>query len=283
MQKTNTISVFKPGIEPDTMYSAPALARKYIQYYLTASNGKGHGIHSPFVYDFVTNVLNDKRHYYAYTQVEQLREALKSDQEALEIVDMGAGSVSGNTTRRTVASIVRNAAKSRKLAQLLFRVANHYGTDRMLELGTSLGITTSYLSLARLGGTVTTIEGAPAIAAAAARSFQSLGLRNVAQLTGNFDEVLPALLPPQEAYDFVYIDGNHRKAPTLRYFQQLLPNMSGHSVMIFDDIHWSREMEEAWEEIKQHPAVMMSIDLFFLGFVFFRPEFLVKQHFTIRF
>jgi len=53
--------------------------------------------------------------------------------------------------------------------------------------------------------------------------------------------------------------------------------------LVFDDIHWSAEMEKAWLEIKSHPSVQYTIDIFFLGFVFFRPDFKVKQNFSIRF
>ena len=83
--------------------------------------------------------------------------------------------------------------------------------------------------------------------------------------------------------DMAYIDGNHRLEPTLNYFEQLLGKKNNSSIFIFDDIHWSKEMEEAWERIKTHPSVRCTIDIFFLGFVFFREEFKAKQDFMIRF
>ena len=82
-------------------------------------------------------------------------------------------------------------------------------------------------------------------------------------------------------FDLVYFDGNHQKQATLDYFEKLLPKVHNDTVFIFDDIHWSREMEEAWEEIKQHPAVKVTVDTFFWGFVFFRKE-QEKEHFVIR-
>jgi predicted O-methyltransferase YrrM len=95
--------------------------------------------------------------------------------------------------------------------------------------------------------------------------------------------VLPQVLARLDRVDLAYIDGNHRLHPTLQYFEQLLQKKTPDSIFIFDDIHWSAGMEEAWRTICQHPAVTCSIDLFFLGFVFFRPEFKAKQHFCIRF
>ena len=117
----------------------------------------------------------------------------------------------------------------------------------------------------------------------ARNNFESRGLTNVRIITGNFDNTLPEMVSAIPHIDLAFIDANHRKKPTLTYFNELLKKMSDRSVIIFDDIHWSAEMEEAWNEIKKHPSVMLTVDLFFLGIIFFRPEFKVKQHFRIRF
>jgi len=149
-------------------------------------------------------------------------------------------------------------------------------------LGTSLGISSAYLASGNPNGKLLTIEGASSISAVANKNFQSLGLTNIELLTGNFDIILPDILKASVP-DFVFIDGNHRKEPTLDYFHQLLKKAGESSIFIFDDIHWSREMEAAWHEIKNHSSVMLTVDLFFIGLVFFRPEFKVKQDFIIRF
>jgi predicted O-methyltransferase YrrM len=130
---------------------------------------------------------------------------------------------------------------------------------------------------------VITCEGSPAVADAAMRNLSSLDLYNVHLRIGNFDDTLGGILSSLEKLDMVFIDGNHRMEPTLRYFHQMLPKFHEHSIVVFDDIHWSEEMEAAWQGIIEHPSVTCSIDLFFLGFVFFRRDFKVKQHFTIRF
>jgi predicted O-methyltransferase YrrM len=159
----------------------------------------------------------------------------------------------------------------------------YYGSEKIMELGTSLGITTSYLAAANPNSSVFTLEGASEVAAIAKTNFQQLGLGNVQIVIGNFDHTLAALLNNLDYLDFVFVDGNHRYEPTLQYFQQLKPKMRAHSILIFDDIHWSKEMEAAWETIKEDPAITVSIDLFFIGIVFFRKENRVKQHFTISF
>jgi predicted O-methyltransferase YrrM len=265
------------------MYSPWQLAKKYCNYYLTASNGKGHGIHSPFVYDFVRNVLNDKRNFYAYQQVEALRKQMVLNKTIIEVEDFGAGSAVNKTNQRSIASIARHAVKSKKLAQLLFRIVNYYQPETILELGTSLGISTAYMALANPRARVVTAEGSVAIAAQAQKNFQSLHLSSVEQVTGNFDVTLPPILKTLPHLDLAFIDGNHRYEPTLQYFNQLLPSLHNNSIVIFDDIHWSAGMEKAWHAIQENRAVTLSIDLFFIGLVFFSDQFKVKQHFTIRF
>jgi predicted O-methyltransferase YrrM len=127
------------------------------------------------------------------------------------------------------------------------------------------------------------LKGSKDIAAIAAENFASLQLHNIHQQTGNFDDLLPSVIHHLSSIDLAYIDGNHRYEPTLRYFTQLLPALHNNSILVFDDIHWSADMEKAWRQIQQHPAVQCTVDIFFLGFVFFRKEFKVKQHFTVRF
>jgi predicted O-methyltransferase YrrM len=265
------------------MYSTFQLGLKYLRYYFSASNSRGHGMHSPFVFDFVTNVLNDNDNYPAYSQVENLRQQLLQDQTLLMVEDFGAGSAVDKSNHRSIASIAKNAAKPAKFGQLLYRMIRHYQPKAVLELGTSLGITTSYLSLAKPDATIITMEGAASIAETARQNFKTLQIHNVAVQEGNFDQTLSSVISELSSIDFAFIDGNHRREPTERYFSQLLTITHNDSILIFDDIHWSTGMEQAWETIQQHAAVRCTIDLFFIGIVLFRREFKEKQHFKIRF
>lgn len=248
-----------------------------------ASNSKGHGMHSPFVFDFITKVLNDRADYPAYARVERLRKKLLQDNRVLRIEDMGAGSAVNRHKERTVRDLARNAAKPRKYGQLLFRMAKYYQPSVILELGTSLGITTTYLASAAPGARVITMEGADEVTKVARENFHSLALDNIRMVKGNFDEALGAVLQDEPRIDFAFVDGNHREEPTLRYFGQLLERCGNDTVLVFDDIHWSEEMERAWERIKAHEAVRCTADLFFIGVVWLRKEFREKQHFTIMF
>jgi len=265
------------------MYSKFQVGLKYFQYFFAASNGKGHGIHSPFVFDFVANILNDKEEHSAYEKPEALRQKLMQDHTLLRIDDLGAGSSVSASVQRSVASIAKHAVKPKKYAQVLHRIVKYYQPKIIIELGTSLGITTSYLSLANPSSTIFTMEGSPAIAEVARQNFKTLELHNIRLIEGNFDYTLPAVLYQLPTVDLAFIDGNHRRQPTENYFHQVLEKINDNSILVFDDIHWSREMEQAWQHIKQHPAVRCTIDLFFIGIVLFRKEFREKQDFQIRF
>lgn len=265
------------------MYTSFQLAKKYIHYYLTSSNSKGHGMHSPFVFNFILNVLNNKSGYTPPGEIEQLRIQLVHDERELHIEDLGAGSRVNTTKTRTVRQLAKTAVKPNKYGQLLYRLVAHYKPNTIIELGTSLGITTSYLSAPNPSSKIITIEGSSEIANIASENFEKLKIKNIQQHTANFDHVLPSILHRLVSIDLAFIDGNHRFNPTMDYFQQFLKKSHNETILIFDDIHWSREMENAWLQIQQHPAVHCTIDIFFLGFVFFKKEFKEKQDFIIRF
>ena len=265
------------------MYSSFQLARKYLHYYITASNGKGHGMHSPFAFDFILNVLNNKQNYIPPTEIEDLRRELLQKMECITIEDLGAGSRLKSSNKKTIKSVAKNALKPKKFSYLLFRLVKHYQPNNTIELGTSLGITTAYLSKANPSSQIITIEGDPLTAAIAQQNFQKLDCANIQLINGNFDTHLPSIISQLPSINLAYIDGNHRLEPTLNYFEQLLGKKNNNSILIFDDIHWSKEMEEAWDRIKAHPSVRCTIDIFFLGFVFFRDEFKEKRDFIIRF
>lgn len=258
-----------------------SIARKYIAYLLHSNNR--HAVHSPFVYTLIEEVLRDQRKFYAFGEIEKRRRRLLADHSTIQITDLGAGSSLQRTTERRVWEIARYAAKPAKYGRLLFRLAHYFMPEDMLELGTSLGISTSYLAAACASARVVTLEGCPEISSIALETFRQIGLDNIRLITGNFDDTLGPALLGMKKLDLAFIDGNHRKEPTLRYFSQCLTKTHAGSVLIFDDIHWTTEMESAWKEIIAHPAVTGSIDLFFMGLVFFREEFREKQHFVLRY
>jgi predicted O-methyltransferase YrrM len=255
----------------------------YLRYWLRSGNA--HGLHSPFIYGLYTTVICHNGTFQAFGPIEARRRELRQSTQRIAVTDFGAGSqVAGASGReRKLCDIARHAAKPPRLAQLLFRLVNHFQPATILELGTSLGLTTAYLAAADSRNQVITFEGCPNTAAVARETFEKLHLLNVQLVTGNLDQTLPATLAElAKPVDFVFFDGNHRYEPTLRYFEQCLDKAHENSVFVLDDIHWSAEMEQAWAAIKSHPAVTVTVDLFYVGLVFFRRK-QPKQNFWLRF
>ncbi len=265
------------------MYSSFQVAKKYLKYYFNAQSGKGHGVHSPFVFDFIVHVLNDKKNYEYYKKNESLRQQLLQNNSIIDVEDFGAGSAVIPFKRRKVNAIAKSSLKNKKFAKLLYRIVKYYKPQSVIELGTSFGITTCYMAAGNKNADVNTFEGSKEIARIARQNFAAANLQNINLAEGNFSDTFLKTLQRLNTVDLAFVDGNHRRDATLDYFLSLLKKSSNTSIFIFDDIHWSSEMEEAWKQIQEHNSVRLTIDLFFIGIVFFNPDFKVKQHFTIRF
>jgi predicted O-methyltransferase YrrM len=256
------------------------LIKAYITHRINANTL--HGTHSPFVYNLLKDVVYNQPPNPIYIGIEKRRTRLLKDKRIINITDLGAGSHYNNKKQKAVASLAQNALKSSHWAQLICRLAKWQNPQNILELGTCLGITSSYIRMAAPNAEFTTMEGCVETAAIASESLSVLMGGNTKVEIGNFDSLLPKYIALHNNLDFVYFDGNHRKEATLNYFEQCLKISNENSLFIFDDIHWSKGMEEAWEIIKKHPQVTVTIDLFAIGLVFFRKE-QAKEHFIIRY
>ena len=256
--------------------------KNFLNYKLKAINI--HHLHSPFTYDLVKNVINEKYRYPDYSKVDVLRKQLHNDHSEIEVIDFGAGAgtLEYATKRKSVTSLFSNNSIRSKYGELLYRLVNYLQPSTILELGTSLGISTTYMALANPDANIITIEGCRGIAERTDDNFKQLGLKNIRQEIGNFDNILDTIIIAIPKIDFAFIDGNHRKDPTLRYFESCLRKSDNDTVLIFDDIHWSEEMNEAWNIIQKHQSVTLTLDLFQFGIVFFKKE-LSKQDFIISY
>jgi len=262
--------------------------KSYINFLLKSQNQ--HGLHSPFVYELVTRCFYDTSEHSEYRMIKYYRNDLLRNKEILEVEDFGAGSRVFSSNQRPVHAIAKNAGITLFRAKLLSRIVNYLKIGNALELGTSLGIASAAIAV-NMSTKLTTIEGCKETAKIARQQIEKFDLKNVVLKVDKIENVLSDLTGKRrttkieqktsEKFDLIYFDGNHQKQATLNYFYRLLPLAHNDSVFIFDDIHWSAEMQEAWKEIIEHPQVRVSIDTFQWGFIFFRSE-QVKEHFTIR-
>ncbi len=241
-------------------------------------------IHSPFVYGFYQNVLKDDHVYSQYRVVNRLRKELMTVGRFIKRKDLGARCKDYPCDQRfvRVKDIIHHSSVNRKKGEFLFRLIRQYKPLSILELGTSLGISAIYFGLAAPESKIITIEGCIDSANLARENFDKAGVDNVHVITGNFEDKLAVALSEMPAPDLVFFDGNHKKEPTLAYFEQCLQHVHPGTIFLFDDIHWSAGMEAAWNVIREHPKVRVSIDIYHMGIVFFRDE-LSKEDFTIRF
>lgn len=250
---------------------------QYIKFLLKSNNQ--HGVHSPFVYNLITKCFYDHSNHDTYKDILKYRQELLKNRQKIKVTDLGAGSLITKKRERFISEIAKNAGTTHKRAKLLYRIITYFKPNAILELGTSLGIATQSMSLANPDAKITSIEGCPNISVFTKANFEKHQLKNIDLIKGNLNTVVKDI--SSNSYDLIFFDGNHQKEATLNYFESLLPTAHNDSVLIFDDIYWSKGMTEAWENIKQHPEVTITIDTFYWGIVFFRKEQL-KEHFVIR-
>jgi len=261
-------------------------AKSFINYFFTARHRKGFGIHSPFLFDLITKGLNEKLNNHEILAIEKLRKQLLQSKEIIEVNDFGAGSKTMKSSQRKVSQIARTSLTREKYTQLLAKLVHYFSSQsqhnqKLLELGTSLGITALYL--ASYDNTeVFTVEGSASIGKMAQANFKKMNAKNIHLIISEFPEALNSFSKQKENFDLIFIDGNHRYEATLNYFEKIKLLSHNDTVLIFDDIHWSKEMQKAWQEIYTNDAVTLSLDVFQFGILFFKQE-LSKQHFVLRY
>lgn len=254
---------------------------QYLNYLLKAQNE--HGFHSPFVYKFYLEVIKPDNLLPEFEAIEAKRQLLKQSKEIIEMHDFGAGSKLGAFKNRKVSEIAKNAEKPAKWARLLFRLVQFQQPKVVFDLGTCLGTTTSYMLVNNTINEFYSFEGCPNLIKLAQENIQKQPNANIRFISGNLDiTLIETLNLLNQPLDFVFFDANHQFQPTVNYFEICLEKAHENSLFVFDDIYWSKEMTQAWEYIKNHSKVTVTIDLFQIGLVFFRKE-QVKEHFVARY
>ena len=253
---------------------------RYIKYLLISKNH--HAIHSPFVFDLVTNIIYKKTSTNKTTEIESLRISLCENNKLISVKDFGAGSNINKNKERKIKDIAKNSSKNKKFGELLYRIVKHFKPTEIFELGTSFGISTLYLSKANSNSNITTFEGCKESAKIAIENFKKLDCTNIDTIVGEFGENFSKKLAEKSNVNMLFVDGNHSEDATIRYFEESIKYSDQKTILIFDDIHWSSGMEKAWDYIKKSQKTRVTIDLFFVGLVFLDQK-LSKENFIIRF
>ncbi len=245
---------------------------EYLRFYLSAQTADK--MHSPFLYQLLVHVFDDKKQYYSFGEIEHFRAQLLASNQAIEVRDFGAGSRAGSTKATTIAEVTRRAASSPRKCALLFRLAEMLKPKTMVELGSSVGISLAYLASACKTSQVYGFEGDSHLAEIASGLARSKNLGNAHLTVGLFEETLEQKLKDIGPVDFVYLDGDHREEATVANYEKLRRHMSEDSVIIVDDIRWSPGMMRAWNRIRQDEAISVSVDAFQLAILFYSPRFI---------
>lgn len=249
---------------------------KYLSFLWRSKNE--HAVHSPFVFDLITKGLKKRLDSELRATLKEHRQYLYNQDQLIVVNDFGAGSRVFKSNNRAVKRIARIAGMDRARQLQMTRLTNYFKPKSMLELGTSVGLGTIAMHLGNPEGELTTVERCTNTLKEAVRGFDHFGFKTIESVNQNFTDFLNA---DQNTWDLVYLDGGHTKDFTLFTFKQLLPKLHNDSLLILDDIYWSAAMTEAWQQIKAHPEVTVTIDSFHWGWVFFRKE-QPKQHFVLR-
>jgi predicted O-methyltransferase YrrM len=264
--------------------------RTWLRHYLTAWNTGGEGVHSPYLFDWVRMVMSDKHAYRIWNDIERVRAQMLASKEVVEFVDYGSGKrLLGENARneRLVREIAKRSLAKAKYAQMLFRLVNWLGHQlreddeglTIVELGTSLGVTTAYMAGVDARDDVYTYEGCEAVAKIARNNWKALGINNIECRIGAINgEILKDYL---ERVDIAFVDANHTYEASLEYFNVLADKVHEKSVIVMDDIYHSEEMEKAWKEICEDERVTTTIDLYQMGLVFFDKHYW-KRNYRMR-
>jgi len=255
--------------------------KDYYNFRKKSKSRGGHGIHSPFLYDLYTLAIDSDNKETIFDSIDRLRNKLLKDKTSIAKSVHGA-KTSFTDKKTTISEVAKRTSVPPYMGRLLYRLVNYFKPTTIIELGTSLGISTMYLASVNHGCQVYTIEGDPILSRIASENLNKLAIKNVSLITGDFDIELSSLLSKIEKVDLVFVDGNHTEEATLRYFKVLSEKAHDNSLIVFDDIRWSDSMKNAWRNICDDQNVSISIDLFNCGLVFFRKG-VVKQHFNLRY
>lgn len=254
------------------------MIKEYLKFLLKSSNE--HGVHSPFIFDLVTKCFYKKNITLKWNDFLDKKQQLLDNKNYIKVTDFGSGSKVFTTNKRQISKITKVAGISNIKAKILIKIIHYFEPKNILEIGTSVGLGTSALKIGNLNSEITTLEGCPETAKVASDLFLNNGFKNIEVIVGDFKQTIPKVLK-NNSFNCIYFDGNHTKKATVTYFNYCLSAIKNDSFWIFDDIYWSSEMKEAWSEIKKHPRITVSVDVFHFGIVFFRKE-QAKEHFKIR-
>lgn len=229
---------------------------------------KGHGVHSPFVYNLITKVIEERCLYYRFQDIELLRKQLLHKEEVI--------------AKQTIAAIVKREAIKPKHGALLFRLTNYFRPEKILQIGSSMGLSTLYLSSYKPGLTCISLEDTPEYASISQWVYEKGARTSIDLRIGDYKQLLPGILEEMDTLDFVFFKLRKKQEEELRIFQECLHYITDQTVFVFEGIRTSRRMRDCWKQVCAHEKTTVCLDLFSMGIVFFNPK-LHKRVYNVYF
>ena len=246
---------------------------EYIKYRLNAKYL--HGVHSPFVYDFMKNAMGINIKEQHQKEILQCISNVNSNKKEIIVQDYGAKSKKLKG-KRSVKEIFKTSSSYGKSALLLYRISNYFKPKRILELGTSIGIGSLHLHLGCPSAHITSVEGCQETFNLAKQNLEST---NIELMNSTFYDYIKSI--NEESFDLIFIDGHH-DGEALKYYLKLLSNyIHNDTIIVLDDIRWSKSMFNAWNKIKLEKKYHLSMDFFRMGVLMKRPQ-QEKEHFILK-
>jgi len=241
----------------------------YLNYYF-AANTK-YQVHSPFVFEFLSDIFEDDRFYHFFGVIENYRRNLLGTSDKLLI----------NQSEKTINQLAKKLSIEPKVGEILFKTVHKYKPDTLLELGDSLGISALYQATPNPHVPLLTLAANTTLGNAAGNYFKRLGTRNIQVLAGDFSKNISTAIQQLNSVEQLFFNGFWGKTATLSYFEACLAAMPSNAIFIFRSPYASKDTQTFWETIKKHEKVRLSIDIYDLGFLFFRSEQKEVAHYQL--
>ena len=248
--------------------------KSYVNFIFSATNQ--HGVHSPFVYQLVTKCFYNRKNRPEYRKIGEYRKDVFQEKQQLHIQPNCSTFFKANTYK--ISKLAKIYAPSWKRSKFLTRLTNYLNCKSVLEIGTQMGIRTSCFA-SHKNCDVITIDNCEETQKIAREKLKKHHFSTIKFCLQEFTQ--QEILVDQKKIDCIYIGNTRKKQSTLHLFEEALKKVHNDSVILIEGLHWSKDMNQAWKEIKENKQVSVTIDTFYLGLVFFRKE-QAKEHFKIR-
>ncbi|MDR0542638.1 MAG: hypothetical protein LBH19_10595 [Dysgonamonadaceae bacterium] len=224
---------------------------------------KGFGVHSPFVYNLITKVIEEKSAYYALEEIENFRRQLLKDND-LSLI----------TARET---------QSAAYGALLFRMVNFFKCRNVIEIGSSTGVMGLYLAMAsRTRCQCRLLDERQGLAQCIRQFARTHHLSKLQYMEGDYRENIPSLYAELSGADLLFINQLPETMTGSGLMDLCRPLIGRQSILILDGINRSKEMHKIWESLKRDPQSRVMVDLYALGIAFFNDK-LPKRYYKAYF